>query len=88
MPDRATVCGLFAALSLIVNWAVAAPAAAGVKVRLMAHCAPPARLVPQLLVWAKLEAFAPMIAIPEIVSEALPVLVRVTDWAALVVPTV
>ena len=54
----------------------------------MMQLAPAAMLVPQLLLWAKLVAFVPVIEIPVMVSAALPVLDKVTGFAALVVPTV
>ena len=50
--------------------------------------APAAKLVPQLLANTNDEAFAPVTAMLVIVSVALPVLVNVTDFDALAVPTV
>ena len=49
----------------------------------MAQFPPTAKVLPQLLVWAK----SPPAAMLLIVKGPLPVLLRVTVWAALVVPT-
>ena len=49
---------------------------------------PAARLVPQLLANTNEDAFVPVTAILAIDSVALPVLVNVTDFEALAVPTV
>ena len=61
---------------------VVCPGPVGVNVTLIEQllCAP---MVPQLLVWAK----SPVIAIPEMLTGALPALVTVTAWAGLLVPT-
>src|SRR5438477_6103097 len=50
VPERLTLCGLPAALSVMVTAPARAPAAAGVKVMLMGHPAPAASEVPQVLV--------------------------------------
>ena len=78
----ATVCGLFAALSVIVSAPDRGPDAVGVKVTEIEHEAPAASDALQPLVCAK----SPLVAIPLIVSAAVPLLVRVTVCAALVVP--
>ncbi len=49
-PERATVCGLPLALSVIVTIADRAPAAVGVKVTMIVQFAPAATLVPQAFV--------------------------------------
>jgi hypothetical protein len=61
--------------------------AGGVNVTLIVQLAPAAKLPPQLLVWAKLVAFVPVIPMLLISSEPLPPgLVSVTGCEALVVP--
>jgi hypothetical protein len=70
-------------LSLIVIAPVLVPLAVGVKVTDIVHCAPDARLDPQLLLWAK----SPEAAMPEIARMALPVFVIVIVFGGLVVPT-
>jgi hypothetical protein len=50
VPERATVCGLPAALSVIVTIADRAPVAVGVKVTAIVQVAPAATLVPQAFV--------------------------------------
>ncbi len=49
-PERAAVCGLPTALSFTLTVAVRVPVAVGVKVTEIVQLAPPARLVPQVLV--------------------------------------
>jgi hypothetical protein len=60
------------------------PAAVGLKVTEIVQLALTLTVVPQVLVWEKSPP-APML---EIVSEAVPVLVSVTVWALLLVPTI
>jgi hypothetical protein len=57
-----------------------------VKVTLIVQLADGARVVPQLLVSAKSVLALPVTAMLEMLKLALPVLVKVTDWAGLVVP--
>jgi len=83
VPLRDTSCGLEAALSVRVIAPLRVPVAVGVKVTEMVQEALTARLEPQRLVWAK----SPEAAIAEIASAAVPLLVRVMVWAALVVPS-
>ena len=83
LPPRLTICGLLKALSVIVNEPVLLPDAVGVKVTLMVQVAPEARLVPQVLIWAK----SPVVTMLVMVRVPEPVLLMVTDWGALVVPT-
>src|SRR5271157_1454017 len=52
VPERATVCGLPEAVSVMVRVPFRVPDAVGVKVTLMAQLAPAATLAPQLLVCA------------------------------------
>jgi hypothetical protein len=87
VPDRAIVCGLPLALSATLTAAVKEPLAAGVKVTLIVQLPPAATLAPQLLLCAKSLGFAPVSAIPLILKAPLPVLLKVTVWAALVAPT-
>jgi hypothetical protein len=55
VPDSATTWGLVEALSLILTTALRDPVAAGVKAMLIVHLAPPATLLPQVLVcWKSL----------------------------------
>src|SRR6266404_9505581 len=83
VPVMFTVCGLPEALSVRVSTPVRDPVAEGLKVTLRAQLAPVPRLVPQLFVWAK----SPLAAILEMLRAALPLFVRVTARAELVVPT-
>ena len=62
------------ALVTIVTLPFLGPTEGGVKVTLTVQLAPAARLVPQLLLWAK-SPFAVMLVI---VMAALPVLLKVT----------
>jgi hypothetical protein len=48
LPLRATACGLPLALSVTETLALRAPVAAGLKVTLIVHFAPAARLAPQV----------------------------------------
>src|SRR5436305_136269 len=80
-PESVTLCGLPAALSVIVTAPVRVPVAVGVNVRLMAQFAPAASDVPQVVVCAK----SPMAAMPVMVRAVLPVFESVTVCAALVV---
>lgn len=59
VPLSATLWGLPVAVSVMVSVAVAAPAAAGVKVTEMTQLASPERDDPQVFVWLKSAAFAP-----------------------------
>jgi hypothetical protein len=69
-------------LSVMVSVPVRVPAALGVKVTLMVQEPPAVTLLPQLLASEK----SPLMAMLATVSTALPVLLRVTVCAALVVP--
>src|SRR5438128_5108384 len=81
-PDKATLSGLSAALSVIVRLPVRFPPAAGVNVTLIVQLAPAATLLPQVLVWAK----SPLAVMLVTFRTPFPVLLRVTLCAALVAP--
>src|SRR6476660_8179954 len=51
VPVRLTFCGLPPPLSVMFSVPVRVPVAEGVNVTVMVQLAPPARLVPQVLVW-------------------------------------
>jgi len=86
VPVRPTVCGLPAALSVMVTAAPRAPAAVGVNVTLIVQFPLfAATELPHVLVSAKSPLFAPVTPMLVMVSAALPVLVTVTDWDPLVV---
>ena len=84
VPLRATLCGLSEALSEMLRVPVLVPPATGLKVTEMVQLAPALTVVPQVLVWEK----SPLAVTLEMVSEALPVSVRVTLCAALLVPDI
>ena len=87
VPLRATLCGLPVALSVKVTAADSAPINEGVKVTLTVQVPLAATELPQVLVWLKSPELVPEMATPVTLSAALPLLVRVTDWAELEVPT-
>ena len=90
VPLSATLCGLPAALSLMLTAPLRAPEADGAKVTLMVQLAPAANvlgLMGQVLVCAKSPALVPVTEMLVIVRAAVPLLVSVTVLAALVVPT-
>jgi hypothetical protein len=78
VPDRGTVCGLPEELSEMLMEAERLPLAPGVKVTLIAQLPLAATEVPQVLVWAKSEAFAPRIAMLVKLSGPFPELLKVT----------
>ena len=78
LPDKLTACGLPLAVSLMLTEAVSLPPAVGVNVTLIVQLAPAASELPQVLVWAKALALAPVIATLVMLNVALPSLVRVT----------
>jgi hypothetical protein len=90
VPLSATLCGLPAALSLMLMALLRLPLADGVKVTLIVQLAPAANvlgLMGQVLVCAKSPVLVPVSVILVIVRAAVPLFVSVTDLAALVVPT-
>jgi hypothetical protein len=86
VPVNATVCGLPVALSAMLMAAVREPVAVGLKVTLIVQLASTASDAGQVFVSAKSPEFVPVRVIPEIAKAALPPFVKVTVWAALVVP--
>ena len=88
VPLRATLCGLPVALSVIWSWAERAPTNVGVNVTLMVQVAAAARVLPHAFDSANSEASAPEMTMLVSVRAALPVLLRVTAFAVLVVLTV
>ena len=83
-PASATVCGLPVALLAMVTAPARAPAASGVKVTLNVQVAPAASEEAQ----AEVKAKSPFTVIEEIARGAVPVLVKVTVCAGLVVEIV
>jgi hypothetical protein len=81
------VWGLPAALSEILTVALRAPPAVGANTALIEQLPPAARVLPQVVVSEKSPAFAPVRVMLAIFKAASPVLLRVTLFAALVVPT-
>ena len=72
VPLSDTVCGLPAALSVMVRVAVRTPAAEGEKAKLIVQEAPLAMPVPQVFVCEKSPALVPVIVMLEIVSGPVP----------------
>jgi hypothetical protein len=87
VPLTAMDSGLSGALSVMVTVAVNAPVVTGVKCPLMMQLPPAATLDPQVFAKANDEAPVPVTVMLAMSRGALPVLVRVTDCDALVVPT-
>jgi hypothetical protein len=87
VPVKATVWGLPVALSVMETVPDLAPVAEGVKVTLIEQMAPAAKLEPQVFVCAKSVLLVPVIAMPNMLSVPVPLLVIVTTLAALVAPT-
>ena len=82
VPDRVTVCGEFAALSVTAIFPVKAPEVTGANVAVIVQVAPPASVAGatgQLLVWPKL-----VLAVIATVVAVLPVFFTVIVWPALV----
>ncbi len=75
-------------MSVKERLAVRAPEAVGLNVTLMVQFAFAATELPQVFVCAKSALFAPVMEIAVRLSGKLPVLVSVTDCAALVVLTI
>jgi hypothetical protein len=83
VPTREIVCGLFAALSVMVTDPYRVPVAVGVKMMLMVQLPAGAMLALHVLVSAK----SPLAATLVMFKGEPPTLCKVTNWAALVVPT-
>ena len=81
VPVSETVCGLPLALSVTETVPVLEPATVGVKITEIVQVPDAATEAPHVLVWLK----SPLAAMLVIVSVADPVLVSVTDCAALAV---
>ena len=82
VPVSAMDCATGALLEM-ATCAENAAASEGLKVTEMVQLAPAATDAPQVLVSGKFQALVPVTAMPVSSSGALPVLVRVTVWAAL-----
>ena len=87
VPERLTVCGLPLALSVMLTEAVRLPLAAGVNVTRIVQLVLAATELPHVLLCAKSLALVPVSARLVMLKAALPVLLRVTACAVLVVPT-
>lgn len=87
VPVRVMACGLPEALSVMLTDAERLPEAVGVKVTLIEQLPPAATGLPQVLLSAKSPEFAPVTPTVLMFSVVLPLLLTVTIWAALVVPT-
>jgi hypothetical protein len=88
VPDRATVCGLFEALSETESVPVRAPTWVGVKTTAIWQLFPAANVAPHgVLPVAVFVAKLALVVTPEITRVTLPPLVSVTFFAALVAPT-
>ena len=86
VPVSATVCGLPGSESAMLTEAVRVPEAVGAKVTEIVQLAPCASELPQAFVCEKSAALAPVMLMLLMVKLALPVLLRVTLCAELVVP--
>jgi hypothetical protein len=78
VPERATICGLPAALSVMLTLPVRVFVVVGLKVTMIEQFDPVATLAPHAFVWEKSPLFAPVIAMFVIVKVAVPVLERFT----------
>src|SRR5208283_2152773 len=88
VPDRATVCGLPGAASLMEIPAVCDPAVTGANVTLTVQLPAAGKELPQVLVSVKSEPSAPVTSMLLMFSEALPVFTSRMPAAALLVPAV
>jgi len=89
VPDKAAVCGLVPALSVMVRVPVRVPTVVGVKVTEILQVAPAASVFGvrgqvEVEVWAKL----PEVEIPEMVSALVVAFFNVMFWAPLVVVSI
>jgi len=85
VPLSETVCGEPGALSVMEMEALRVPIAEGVKVTWIVQLPDPAATVVQLFVCEKSAAFVPLIAIPLMLSVAVPGFVMIIDSAVLLV---
>jgi hypothetical protein len=88
VPLKPIACGLPGALSVMVTEAERLPMEVGAKVTLTLQFPPAGSELGQVLVWLKSPAFVPDTAMDVMLIAAVPVLLRVTGCAALVVPRV
>ena len=79
VPERLTAWGLPLALSVMDSEAVRLPLAAGLNVTLTVQLALAASELPQVLVWVKSLALAPVSVMLVMLNAELPVLFRVMD---------
>src|SRR5579863_2127984 len=86
VPVSDTVCGLVGSESVTCRVAERLPDALGAKVTLMVQFVPALRLDPQVLVSVKSLCCMPVIEMLMLVSDVVPLLVRVTFCTALVKP--
>jgi hypothetical protein len=87
VPVKAAAWGLPAASSVIVTLAARFPVAVGLKFTLIVQFPAAATLAPHVFVSEKSPLFAPVTAMLEMFSVAVPLLVSVTFCAALAVVT-
>lgn len=87
VPVRVTTCGLPGAASEIVTAALRLPTATGSKLTVIVQLPPAATEVPHVFVSGKSPGFVPVTATPVTLKAAFPLFVRVTDCAAVLVPT-
>ena len=87
VPEKVTDCGLPVALSAMLRVVVLAPAAEGLNMTWTKQLAPAASAPPQLLVWVKSLALAPVSMIEVMVKGELPELVTKRFSGPPVVPT-
>jgi hypothetical protein len=85
LPSRDTSCRLPPPLSVKLSAALSVPDALGLNVTLMLQLAFDGNDVPQVCVWAKAPALAPVMAIPVMFKLVVPTLVSVTFCGGLVV---
>ena len=85
-PLKLTDCGDPVALSAMLTDAVSVPVACGLKVTVMVQLEAAATLLPQLLVWLKELGSVPLMLIATLLSDPVPVFLRVIVWVALDVP--
>ncbi len=84
LPVTVTVCGLPSALSVMATFPALGPLAVGLKATWTVQLALIGTSEPQLLVWEE----SPLASMLAMLRVSFPVLVRVTNFAELVVPTV
>jgi hypothetical protein len=85
VPDRLTVCGLPLALSAMLSEAASVPTTEGVNITAIVQLAPAASGLPHVLDSSKSLALVPVNVKLAILKAALPVLLKMTLCAALVV---